>query len=176
MIDIRSGNIVHEVTRGVILQQVNAQGVMGSGVAKDIRDKWPVVFEEYSKVLGPAYTQKDSGLHMLGKMIPVQVEKDLWVLNLVSQQFFGREKGRRYTSYDALDVALTRAAEWALSDAWGLEDTWYAQRLPIHFPAIGCGLGGGRWTVVESLIEHRLVGFKKTLWLLPGADQSALTT
>lgn len=175
MIEIRRGNIVHEVTKGVILQQVNAQGVMGSGVAKDIREKWPVVFEEYAKVVGPAYTQKDSGLHLLGKIIPVQVDKDLWVLNLVGQQFFGRETGRRYTSYDALDVALTRAAEWALSDAWEIDDTWCAKRLPIHFPLIGSGLGGARWSVVESIIEHRLTGFKKTLWLLPGADQEALT-
>ena len=32
-----------------ICHQVNCQGVMGSGVAKAIRDKWPQVYEEYKR-------------------------------------------------------------------------------------------------------------------------------
>lgn len=31
----------------VILHQVNCQGVMGSGVAKQVREKYPIVFEYY---------------------------------------------------------------------------------------------------------------------------------
>lgn len=175
MINIEVGNIVQSVKHGVIIQQVNAQGVMRSGVAKDIREKWPAVWDEYTKFVGPAYTQKDSGLHLLGKIIPVQVDESLWVVNVIGQQFFGREEGRRYTSYDALDSAFTKVQEWALETAWSIDSNWYTERLPIHFPLIGCGLGGGRWTVVSAIIEHRLPAFRKNLWMLPGADQEALT-
>ena len=34
---------------GLIIHGVNCQGVMGSGVALAIRNKWPVVYDEYKK-------------------------------------------------------------------------------------------------------------------------------
>ena len=38
---------ITEIESGIICQQTNCQGVMGSGLAKAIRDKWPKVFDEY---------------------------------------------------------------------------------------------------------------------------------
>ena len=40
-----------------ICQQVNCRGVMGAGLAKQIRDKWPVVFDEYKKICGTRQTR-----------------------------------------------------------------------------------------------------------------------
>ena len=43
------GDILTTPTRNedtVICHQVNCCGVMGAGLAKQIRDKWPVVFDE----------------------------------------------------------------------------------------------------------------------------------
>jgi len=160
--DHKIGNIVEEVTSGIIVQQVNAQGVMGSGIAKEIRTKYPIVWDEYSAFIGPAYTQRDRGIWLLGQMIPVQVTKDLWICNIVGQQFFGREP-KRYTSYDALDTAFNRLAAFA-GDA----------DLPVHFPLIGCGLGGAEWTIVKAIIDSRLSGLQTTLWTLPGSDNEAV--
>ena len=51
-------------TQKVIIQGCNAQGVMGSGVAKVIRERWPEVFETYN------LHYKTFGLK-LGDVIPV---------------------------------------------------------------------------------------------------------
>ena len=42
----KEGNLLDAQT-DVIAHQVNCQGVMGSGVAKQIRDKWPRVYDSY---------------------------------------------------------------------------------------------------------------------------------
>ena len=38
---IKFGNILD--AKGIIMHGCNAQGVMGSGLAKDIRERWPAV-------------------------------------------------------------------------------------------------------------------------------------
>ena len=46
MIEYIKGNILN-ATEGIIVQQVNCMGVMGAGLAKQIRDKWPSVYNRY---------------------------------------------------------------------------------------------------------------------------------
>lgn len=158
------GNPVEEVKQGIILQQVNAQGVMGSGIAKEIREKWPIVWDDYSSIIKPTRSvhpgagaqHPGAGAQHLGKVIPVQVEPGLWVLNIVGQQFFGRD-ARRYTSYDALDVGLNEVAHFM--------DFHSIKGQDVHHPLMGCGLGGGAWGVVERLIETHL-GTETALWTL----------
>lgn len=170
----REGNLLDHVKAGIIVQQVNAQGVMGSGIAKSIRDKWPVVWEEYSRVVRQSTI--DMGAGYMGMIIPVEVEKNLWVVNIVGQQFYGREPGKRpggrYTSYDALDLGFQRLGAFALENMI-VEDGHYTGYPQIHFPLIGCGLGGGKWSVVQALIKDRLPGFHKFLWTLPGTKVPA---
>lgn len=145
------GNMLDEVKTGIILQQVNAQGVMGSGIARDIRSRWPKVWDVYSNIVTSGSVGHTA--HHMGMAIPVEVEPNLFVVNLVGQQFYGKMQ-QRYTSYDALDDALKKVAELNKND-----------RLPIHHPLIGCGLGRGNWTVVSALIELHL-GTETTLWTL----------
>lgn len=176
-ISVSIGNIVNEVKEGIIVQQVNAQGVMGSGVAKDIRDKWPVVWEEYSRIVVPY--PGDRGASAMGMMIPVQVDTNLWVCNVVGQQYYGREPnkqpGGRYTSYDALTNGLAKVSTFALETFIFEEDFWI-HRPTIHFPLIGCGLGGGDWRIVSRIIETQLYGFKKNLWVLKESDKPKEST
>jgi O-acetyl-ADP-ribose deacetylase (regulator of RNase III) len=151
------GNIL-DVTEGVIIQQVNAQGVMGSGVAKAIRDKWPVVYSEYAAVI--KMNQYHRGHDFMGRVIATQVEPMLLVVSVVGQLFYGKQEGPevvRYTSYDALDKAFTELNK-------------LLQELPVslHFPLLGSDLGGGHWPIVKSIIKHRLSAFDLNLWLLPG--------
>ena len=48
MINIVKGNILN-ATEDIICQQVNCKGVMGAGLAKQIKEKYPEVFESYSE-------------------------------------------------------------------------------------------------------------------------------
>ena len=146
------GSILDEVTEGIIIQQVNAQGVMGSGFAKAIRDKWPKVWEEYSKEVLP--NQPDKGLDYLGCVIYVQVDEKLWVANLVGQQFYGRDKGQVYTLYPAVARGLHSISNFAQN-----------KDLDVHYPPIGCGLASGDWTIVSWLLDVHLVKINHSLWL-----------
>ncbi len=148
------GNLVH-LQSGVIVHQVNCQGVMGSGIAKELRDHYPAVFSKYHAKWQESYGS-DQGASLLGQVQWVRVKDDLWVVNLFGQQFYGRD-GRRYTSYDALDDGF-KTIGWMLPG----KDLTAAD---VHHPLIGCGLGGADWSVVKTIIEHRL-GHDTTLWTL----------
>lgn len=79
-----------------ILQQVNCRG---TGLAKAISDKWPVVKEEYLALCSmlPEHS-------LLGMVQPVHVAPNKFVLNIFVQSNFGRD--RIYTDYDVLFKAF----------------------------------------------------------------------
>lgn len=124
-----------------ICHQVNCQGVMGSGIAKQIRERWPYVYSSYcnycSRHLGPSD-------RLLGNIWGVRIDDVRWVVNMFSQDNFGYD-GTRFTSYDAFAKCLTAMQER------------FVRGSKIGFPKnIGCGLGGGNWTVISALIEEIL--------------------
>lgn len=120
------------VEEGIIAHQVNLQGVMGAGLAKQIRLKYPEVYQSYS------YWCK-SGKLTLGSNQYLKVSDGLWICNMAAQKSYGRDK--RYTNYDALRLCLRELNATAGS-------------LPVYLPyGIGCGLAGGDWGVVLPMIE-----------------------
>lgn len=138
MIHYVKGNLL-DSNCDYICHQVNCQGVMGSGIAKQIRERWPVVFSSYR-----AYCDRHMRDELLGEIWGVRVSDDQWVVNMFAQDNFGYD-GRRFTSYDAFATCLTKMRD----------------RLPkdktIGFPKnIGCGLGGGNWKIISTLIEEIL--------------------
>lgn len=141
MISVR-GDIT-TVTSGIIAHQVNARGVMGSGVAKQLKAKYLDMYLDYAEAIS-------TGELTLGMCQLVQVSRNLYIANLVGQADYGKD-GKQYTDYTALDSALAQLARMKGS-------------LPVHHPLIGCGLGGGNWDMVSSLIEKNL-GSATTLWI-----------
>lgn len=130
-----------------ICHQVNCQGAMNSGVAKAIREKWPIVFTTYHQV---ARTTLSTDL--LGTILTVNLndyEPKGWpespiVINMFSQEFYGYD-GKRYTSYDAFDDCLQKIKETVPKGS------------KIAFPyKIGCDRGGGKWNVIFALISDAL--------------------
>ena len=150
------GNVLTEVKKGIIVQQVNAQGGMGSGFAKSIMDKWPLVKDRYAGWIGLPYTQAESGRNYLGQVLYVEVEPGLYVANIVGQQFFGKD-GKRYTSYDALDLGFEDVCK--VAKASGITE--------VHYPLIGAGLGGGNWSIISAIINAQLDTIHHTLWVVP---------
>jgi len=145
---ILHGSDICSVQTGVIIHQCNAQGKMNSGVAKALRLKYPKIWESYSRVVDPSLSA-DHGSSFLGLTIAVKVAPELFIVNAVAQQFYGKD-GRKYTSYDALDRCLMQVSE-------DFPDEFY------HLPMIGCGLGGGKWEVVQEIIKHRLDANRVTI-------------
>jgi O-acetyl-ADP-ribose deacetylase (regulator of RNase III) len=125
---------VTEVTDGIILHIVNCQHKMGSGVAKALRDKWPLVYDYYMK--------DGKGPSMLGKVGFVPVAPGLTVVNGYGQEFYGYD-GKRYADPVAIDRILQTCFEFCVE--WDLK---------IAMPKIASGLGGLDWDKeVVPLIE-----------------------
>lgn len=136
--------------KGIIVHGCNCQGVMGSGVARQIRAKWPAVYDSYKE------RERDMALY-LGNAQMVRVEPDVWVVNAMTQEFYGRD-GERYVSYEAVKEAFTRIKPWAT-----------ILSVPVNFPLIGCGLAGGSWEIVGLIIKETLgPDIEQVLWLPQG--------
>lgn len=132
------GNLC-DIGYGIIVHGCNAQGVMGSGVAKELRARYPKIYEDYSSY------RADHGLRP-GLVIVSHINVGLIVANAITQEFYGRT-GRKYASYDAIQACFESVARLAKRE-----------EMPVYYPMIGCGLGGCQWPVVEQIINHELRG------------------
>lgn len=137
------------VDKGVICQQVNCKGIMGAGLARDIRDKFPKVYEEYRKLCAGATDDFD----LLGTIQVVPVGDQLWVINFFSQYDIGSSD--KQTEYCAFIKCVKAVREWLSSVGGRL---WDGSRTPpVFIPfKVGCGLGGGDWKVVRKILEKHL--------------------
>lgn len=150
MIEVVSGDAVAALQDGriqVLGHQVNLDGVMGAGIARQIARTWPVVLSRYKEAL---FRQS----LVLGGAQIVSVAPERWVANIAGQVHPTR-RGRA-TDYEALDSGL-----------------WYmAAFLKVHevtggLPyGIGCGLAGGDWAVVEPIIHKAFTDCRLTLFRL----------
>lgn len=135
------------VQRGIIAHGVNCKGVMGSGVAKAIKTKWPEVYKEFKKW--------EPSPELLGKMQLVPVTANVWVANCFTQESYGRNPSIRYASPEAVMEALREVFRFAAQDD-----------KPIYMPPIGCGLGGLSWELdVEPTISELCEAFEVEVYI-----------
>lgn len=126
--------------KGIIVHGCNCEGVMGAGIARTIAERYPTVFDAYTN------EYKTNGLK-LGTIIPVQLGKQKWIVNAMTQSFTSSNGGLRPASYDAIAECFERVEEFAET---------LSIRLPVLFPAIGAGLGGGKWEIIKHIIMNSL--------------------
>ena len=135
MINYIKGNLL-DSDCNFICHQVNCQGKMGSGIAKQIRDRWPEVYSNYARVVDSKMLGKIQILYIEDANIPRQC-----VVNMFAQENYGYD-GVRYTSYDAFWNCLNELKNQIPRGA------------TIAFPyKIGCGLGGANWEIIEKMID-----------------------
>ena len=97
MVYHEKGNIVTG-NYPVFCHQVNCKGVMNAGLARQIREKYPEVYEQYEK-------RCSFGLN-LGQIQPVVLYDKRICVNMFAQKGFGRD--RVYTDYNAFKECLQR--------------------------------------------------------------------
>lgn len=120
-----------------ICHQVNCQGAMGSGVAKAIKDKWPVVYTDYRRFY-------ESNKPLLNKIQIVAVSTEQSVINMFAQEYYGYDRNQ-YTSYDAFWKCLNKIKNTVPKGS------------KIAFPSkIGCCRGGANWKVILTMISEVL--------------------
>jgi O-acetyl-ADP-ribose deacetylase (regulator of RNase III) len=132
---------IFESGADVICHQVNCQGVMGSGIAKQVREKYPYVYKEYKEFCDKA---RKEGRSPLGCWQAIQIDEDnprKYIINIFAQENFGYD-GKCYTDYKVLRTVFEeiRAA---------------THDFTIAIPYLmGCHRGGGDWNVVYKMIEE----------------------
>ena len=122
----------------IIAQQVNCKGVMGAGLALQIKIEFPEVFKQYKELC----KEMDYD-NLLGRcQIVATNSKDVkYIGNIFGQASYGR--GLR-TNYQALEKGLNELKVFA-------KDNNLLVGLPY---GIGCGLAGGNWDIVLGIIER----------------------
>jgi O-acetyl-ADP-ribose deacetylase (regulator of RNase III) len=132
----------------IIAHQVNCKGVMGGGLAKQIRDRYPNVFKEYATFIQD-YKECNYGESPLGTVCYYRVDENRCIWNVFGQEDYGTDKC--YTDYDAVKKAFTNEIEnWRCSEHCNWEN-----QIPIAIPCyFGCGLGGGDWSIMKSVLEE----------------------
>ncbi|GGW95874.1 macro domain-containing protein [Streptomyces lomondensis] len=126
----------------VIAHVCNDIGGWGKGFVLAISRRWPEPEVAY-RAWHRGRAANDFGL---GAVQLVEVERYVWVANMIGQR--GTRTGSKGVPvrYEAIDQALGALAEKARDLG-----------ASVHMPRIGCGLAGGKWSRVEPLIEERLI-------------------
>lgn len=134
-VKIINGNLL-DATEDIICHQVNCQGVMGSGVAKAIREKWPEVYRIYHE-----HCRDCDGSELMGTVCWTAIENgDRVVANMFAQNLYGYD-GNRYTSYDAFYKCLEDIKK----------SSFYIHSIAFPYK-IGSDRGGASWDVIYAMI------------------------
>lgn len=122
-------------------------GGWGKGFVLAISKRWKSPEAEYR-----AWHRSTTGSE-LGSLQLVQVERYIWVANMIAQR--GMKTGSKGPPirYEAVRTCLRKLA---------IETK--ALQASVHMPRIGCGLAGGRWEEIEPIIAEELAGIEVTIY------------
>lgn len=133
MIKIKLGNIFESEMK-TLVNTINCVGVMGKGIAKIYKDKYPKMFEEY----------KDMCVQKLihpGCLYPYYENNQVKILNFPTKQHWRSPSKIEYIQ-DGLDWFVQNYEELGITS--------------IAFPPLGCGNGGLDWGTVGPVMYNKL--------------------
>ena len=146
------GDIVND-NYDIFCHQVNCRGAMGSGLSVQIRKKYPEVYEAYRQNYA---CHIENPKMQLGDILLVNTSDGRICVNMYAQNYYGR--WNQHTEYQAFAQCIL-----ALVDAVGKMDS----SLKIAFPhRIGCGLGGGEWSIIERMISSFADRVKQDVYIV----------
>jgi len=123
----------------IIAHICNDQGAWGKGFVLALSRRWKQPADAFKAWF------KEKSRFELGEVQFVQVEADVWVVNMIAQHGLRPQNGVPPIRYDAVRACLEKVA----SKAKELEAT-------VHMPRIGCGLAGGEWSRIEPIVVDAL--------------------
>ena len=122
-------------SENIIVHQTNCQGVMGHGIAKQIKQKYPEVFNGYYH-----HCKTTMAKELLGTALICECNDGKYIANIFGQFSYG--EGLQ-TDYDMLQKGLEEVKEFAEQ-----------HNLTVAIPyKIGCGLANGDWNIVSDIIN-----------------------
>lgn len=149
---IEERDILDVIGPAVICHQVNCVGIMGGGLALQVRNRWDHVYQHY-------LSKRDWELGDC-QIVRVNDAPHQYVANLAGQV----DITPNATEPGALVIALRTARDFA-----------NANGLTLYIPyMIGCGIGGGDWDDISRMIENTAP--HAVLCKLPKKDDCDFTT
>ena len=138
-----TGDLVKDKQYTMFCHQTNCRGRMGSGIAKQIADTYPIVAARDAQYHKICVTCRGGEHAMLGTIMGSRTDDGRVCINMYAQENYGTDK--RQTDY----MAFARCLALIRDD---LMD--YPPETKVAFPDhIGCGLASGDWKIVRNLIE-----------------------
>ena len=144
-----------ESTKVIMMHCANCQCIMGGGIARIVREKYPEVHQaDMETQIGP----KKLGTYSKARVL----DGKHFIFNLYGQNDYTRTSlGDRDLSYDAIYMALKDAFE-------GIRKAGdYKVLIPY---GMGSDLAGGRWPIVEKIIEVLAEDIEVTICRLPNKE------
>jgi O-acetyl-ADP-ribose deacetylase (regulator of RNase III) len=114
----------------------NCQGVMGSGIALQIKKHIPEAYEAYR-----LHEEINSGIE-LGSISIGQTDSMTVVFNLHAQNLYGYD-GSRFVDYEALYETLRKTMVFMVEHGY--------DKLGVPYK-MACDRAGGDWRIVESML------------------------
>lgn len=134
-IKLIKGNLL-DSQADLILHGVNLQGTMNSGVAKQIRERFPSAYSDYVEKF-----RKEKWCLGDVQYSRTECDKPRFIVNCGTQEFYGKD-GVQYVSYKAIQECVTQVLRFADREKYS-----------VSMPRIGAGLGGGNWEVIFNIIN-----------------------
>lgn len=140
----RTGNIF-DTDMTVIIHQANCFNVMGAGIAKEVKMRYPEAFLADRDHPIPIGSKERLGRHSFAWVD----DHSRLIVNAYGQHRYGRDK--KYTD----ETALLSAIKHVFDKLNVLKTSNPDFPVRVGIPSfIGCGLAGGDWKVVSEGIEQ----------------------
>ena len=118
-----------------IVNTINCVGVMGKGLALEMKKRYPDMFEKYKEFC-------DKGLIDIGKLWVYKHSDDKWILN-----FPTKKDWRNKSEYEYIDKGMKKFVE-----------TYKEKGIKtIAFPMLGCSNGGLDKDIVIQIMTKYLI-------------------
>jgi O-acetyl-ADP-ribose deacetylase (regulator of RNase III) len=160
MIRIVEGDIL-QAKEDIIGHQVNCKGVMGAGLAAQIKKKYPNVYTSYINLIKWAKEEYKRGYSKTDNLLSscqfVDTPDSKVIANIFGQYGYGRRSIQ--TDYEALRKGL-----WSIKEVVTYPYTkLYNKTIALPY-GIGCGLAGGDWKIVYNIIDEVFSDYDVTLY------------
>jgi len=136
-----------------IAHSCNVRNVMGAGIAKQIKERYPQAYEADTEFYNSEYDKNGQFIHPLGKYSKAEVKSMFLpngtgtIYNLYTQANIGPHE--RQVDYEDFWKALKNMQEDLL---FIQHETGQPQVLGLPH-GISCGLAGGNWKIISAMID-----------------------
>ncbi|WP_292008267.1 macro domain-containing protein [Chryseobacterium sp.] len=126
----------------IIAHICNDLGGWGKGFVLAVSKRWKEPEKEYRDW----HRFRSKNNFGLGEIQVIQVEKYIYVANMIGQKGMKTGSNGVPVRYEAIEKCLTKLTQEAKNLG-----------ASVHMPRIGCGLAGGKWEMIEPVITKTLL-------------------